>query len=591
MKALDQGIQMVLDTDNDVSELHFVCAPPLAITGDTPQQQLNSGYIGVSGTYGCRLCQVSKNQRSNLDFDIIGTSRAHRELVRQQRRAAAMPPGAARERYCTANGLAQDPVGPPALSEITPALDLVTTQPADAAHSELQGMAKMVYSLLAEAILTSAGLTKYCRVLIQVPFPVGWGRLQSPMHIKSYTLQEHARWLVIGSLALRLTLRDGDIKSRLVPSLVRSFKNVVDRENIRVASSNLAENDSYFGSRSPSVPHLIMTTMAALTQCSVVLMAPGRIGEGRFPESLMTLIKRSHLYFQLLCNAASRTSSSARWTATPAAQRALSEVSGVIPSVEEAGGNEQEATTLRAIKYEQWSARPNVHFGLHYPAVLEEYGFPSLMSVLAGEAKHRLVLRLTRSAMLRLTTIRDRLYKAKIYKTNHKDPEANLFAAENFMLTCRLIISGAFGNDEPELTGMFTFLIDRCPSLMGLFPRADNVDAVVAAALDEQESDSDRAESNLGTIDEQHRNPRVMHRIAPKACSQLGLPNRLREVSQSWKSKVQESLRRDYHKNIILTGSGVIRWWKNTGFVDVQVPLDSNVAQWTEVWRISVEVL
>ena len=107
---------------------------------------------------------------------------------------------------------------------------------------------------------------------------------------------------------------------------------------------------------------------------------------------------------------------------------------------------------------------------------------------------------------------------SRIYNTNHKDPEADLFAAENFGLTCRLIIAGAFRTDEPELTDMFYSLVDKCPTLMGLFSRADNVDARVGAALDEEES-PDRTESNLGTIDAQHRNPRVLHRLAPKACS------------------------------------------------------------------------
>ena len=74
---------------------------------------------------------------------------------------------------------------------------------------------------------------------------------------------------------------------------------------------------------------------------------------------------------------------------------------------------------------------------------------------------------------------------------------------------------------------------------MGLFSKADdNVDAVVGAALDEDEFSADRTESNLRTIDEQYRNPRVLHRVAPKVCSQLGLPNRLSQVNQSWRSKV-----------------------------------------------------
>ena len=110
--------------------------------------------MGISGTMGCRFCKVSKSERLNLDCDIVGNRRSHPELVRQQRHAAAMWPGANRTDYCTKHGLTHDPVGPPALAEITPALDLIMTRPGDAAHSELRGMAKMMHSLLTEAIIT-----------------------------------------------------------------------------------------------------------------------------------------------------------------------------------------------------------------------------------------------------------------------------------------------------------------------------------------------------------------------------------------------------------------------------------------------------
>ena len=33
--------------------------------------------------------------------------------------------------------------------------------------------------------------------------------------------------------------------------------------------------------------------------------------------------------------------------------------------------------------------RPNVHVGLHYAQIMEEYGLPSLCNVLIGEDKHR----------------------------------------------------------------------------------------------------------------------------------------------------------------------------------------------------------
>jgi hypothetical protein len=43
----------------------------------------------------------------------------------------------------------------------------------------------------------------------------------------------------------------------------------------------------------------------------------------------------------------------------------------------------------RAIQYNKDAKKPNVHIGLHYGQVAEEYGLPANINVLIGEDKHR----------------------------------------------------------------------------------------------------------------------------------------------------------------------------------------------------------
>lgn len=45
-------------------------------------------------------------------------------------------------------------------------------------------------------------------------------------------------------------------------------------------------------------------------------------------------------------------------------------------------------------QYTKDCQRPNVHVGLHYSAVVEEYGLASLVNVLGGEDKHKSVRKL-----------------------------------------------------------------------------------------------------------------------------------------------------------------------------------------------------
>lgn len=48
-----------------------------------------------------------------------------------------------------------------------------------------------------------------------------------------------------------------------------------------------------------------------------------------------------------------------------------------------------ETPNKRAKEFRAIKQRPNVHIGLHYPRLAEEYGVPNNCNVLAGENKHR----------------------------------------------------------------------------------------------------------------------------------------------------------------------------------------------------------
>lgn len=96
---------------------------------------------------------------------------------------------------------------------MTPALDIIKSRLADAAHSEYAGMARRCQTLLIEAILTPASAKMYAAELRRFPFPLGWGRLQSPIHhLKSWRMQEAGRTAIITPMLLRCWIRDGHIR-------------------------------------------------------------------------------------------------------------------------------------------------------------------------------------------------------------------------------------------------------------------------------------------------------------------------------------------------------------------------------------------
>jgi hypothetical protein len=123
----------------------------------------------------------------------------------------------------------------------------------------------------------------------------------------------------------------------------------------------------------------------------------------------MITIRVSRRMFQLICEAASRSTNTATGAAAAAAARrrgslAPSRARSVAPApagtIEPVIEEDEEAVdddinigqltvAQKATKYRQWAQRPNVHVGLHYVDVFRRYGLVSLMMVLPGELKHK----------------------------------------------------------------------------------------------------------------------------------------------------------------------------------------------------------
>src|SRR6266513_290036 len=173
LAALDRGQIMNI---NGIQT--FVCAYTMVVTGDMPQQHDNSGFLRQSAIYGCNFCLCSKEERRNLNFDIVLRGRYHHSTVRARERAEAKA-SAPRKKYLSSLGMGEST--PPIVS-ICPALDLIQSRAPDAPHSDFQGLTRLMQELLVTVILTKPGSIAYTHEFQPFPMKPGWNRLQSPLH-------------------------------------------------------------------------------------------------------------------------------------------------------------------------------------------------------------------------------------------------------------------------------------------------------------------------------------------------------------------------------------------------------------------------
>lgn len=398
MRILERGMSVVIN-----GEETMVCTPILALTGDMVQQNQNSGCLSVAADIGYRGCVVTAAERGDLDYDVVANQRGHHELVRQRRALNELPTKTLKNAFSSEHGISLEK---PAVDNICSALDLVAGRPGDTAHSEFGGITKMMHQLLLDVALKPKAANEYAKVLRRMPFPPGWGQIQSPFHVLSYTLSEHARWALLMVVISLFWLKEDHLKTPFVRAMKQVFSHEINVEG-------------------KSVPNVLTVCLAHLVKSNSLLSAPVLDVADRDPDTFKDTVIQSRRLFQRLCEAAALASGVARGAA---AQKALSRIGSMLPPsrassaapatrsrrssvASSAGGDVEESievlasveedlvaedinlgqlsSTQKAVKYQQWAARPNVHAGLHYYDDLVRYGLPSLQMVLPGEMKHK----------------------------------------------------------------------------------------------------------------------------------------------------------------------------------------------------------
>ncbi|KAA6411906.1 MAG: hypothetical protein FRX48_04056 [Lasallia pustulata] len=96
--------------------------------------------------------------------------------------------------------------------------------------------------------------------------------------------------------------------------------------------------------------------------------------------------------------------------------------------------------------YQKLKQRPNMHIGLHYGDVSDEYGTPTNVDTFIGEDRHR-------------------FFKEIVMRTNSINLEETLLIKENVQQIIRFLLGDAFTDHDAVLTAQFKKLQMTCPNL------------------------------------------------------------------------------------------------------------------------------
>ncbi|KAK4232746.1 hypothetical protein C8A03DRAFT_20023, partial [Achaetomium macrosporum] len=403
LQELDKGAHIKI---NGLSR--FICAFSLAFVGDTPQQQKMSGCRSHNAGKPCRFCHISNTDRSDLGFDIQVNGRYHFDTLAERDSGLE---GRAKEAHFKGLGLSTKTRLINALTNFTPALDILRTRPVDVAHSEFSGLAMLTWTLLRDEILLPDAFDHLSSSLRSFPFPPGWGRLQNPKsHMGSWSISEAARASIIAPTFLRTWLEDKHVRPRFARNIT-------------------SYSEEFFGRTHHTSPtSLLILAFWKVASSSLIL---GRRQGPLLEESVLSsTIMAGRKAIQLLLRCAIGR-----------------DVDGDVPG--QRRNRKSQAQDDKMKKYQRWAGLANIHLGLHLPELVQEFGLARFTNTLLGEDKHR-------------------EYKLEIKSTNHRNAAIALLMRENVKLTINLIMDGCFEKSHPHIHKIFAEVRKRCPALANM---------------------------------------------------------------------------------------------------------------------------
>ena len=234
-------------------------------------------------------------------------------------------------------------------------------------------MRGLIFVRLHSQAFTSNGLAQYYRQLQQFPRAPGYKRIQSPHHILSYSLREHGQWLVTMVPLCRVWLRDVHLKEE--------FRHCLQQAMHRELANNIFRPDS-------STADMLVFLLKNIAHTKAVLTTGKLTTQDR--SRFWPIVSSGRISFQRLCEAAILVTSMPKRGRQRTRFQMPSQPSSRTTSVD---SNATEDTTVAATRkkrqYAQYKAVPNVHVGHHYMDVMDRYGLVSLLTVFAGEQKHK----------------------------------------------------------------------------------------------------------------------------------------------------------------------------------------------------------
>lgn len=376
VQKLDRGVQLDIN-----GEMTTVWAFAITFLGDMPQQADNAGFMRHSARMGCRSCFCPKEERGNLNFDIVGNGRYHWETI-QQREYADSLDNADLKIFIRDTGVRLEV---PPIAKLAPALDLIQSRPYDAPHSEWRGLGRILQGFLMTSILSKRGVSAYLKTFQNFQFPPGWKRIQSPaFYIWSWSLSEAGKATVLAPLILRSQARVDWFRLPFLQAVASTM--IIESSPLRAvvkAFGVIARSNTLVGTQRYTEPNLLHQHVLEARKAYQDLIACGAPIAAGFggPDS------DSDHDRGLLDEVLEEVISNEDHSDSEVIPQTLSERKAKGKSVKGKGKGRKGNS-----KFEKLSKLPNVHAGLHLAGNAAEYATVMNSNVLAGELKHKYVL-------------------------------------------------------------------------------------------------------------------------------------------------------------------------------------------------------
>ncbi|RYC59161.1 hypothetical protein CHU98_g7042 [Xylaria longipes] len=563
IRNLDSGVELALNNNTHV----FVCSFVNCITGDMPSQQKLSGCLGPTATLPCRNCFVKGEDKANLHFDIVNQGRYHMQTEIDRRKVEQRAKSQRQEETLLRElGLHNNKHLLHTLEKLFPALDMIRSRPIDAAHSEYQGLSRLLHNFMFKdqmSILTPTAITEACAVYQSFTVPPRWGRLQSPKkHLDSWRMQELARGSIILPVLLRCWLQVGHIRDdcrRIIPRIAHDYF---------TSDDFLVPTDKF-----TAADWVISASWCFAQSVLAIFGRHNNINSSTHTQQISRIIISGRKAIQFLCQvnanvhrerAVTRNANNAKRTQKARDGRsATSHAPSYISATSEASCETEYMDTDnaasvgprpkrrahpqdRAQSFISMKGLPNIHTGLHLGDVIREYGSCRLVWTLLGEDKHR-------------------QYKSDITGTNHRNPAATLTTHENVSQTLRFLMEGSFETCAPDLHEMFQAVKTKCPNLTN----------TIVPHLQVYQNEDYKTEDGMALQgDVRHKYPLAQGQFSYGKVKEREDPMlnvvKLRDVdhNSTFVKELLSAHSRDYHNHSVILSAHTLTWWRRVSYTD-----------------------